>query len=138
MRCRLSFGALGLEDICFNNFHLVRHVLHPNSLRYPFQILGNAIFDHKGLGIDIKNDARTNAVYKGLAAQGKLEISILLIDGKPLAFLNNAVIKVPSCAFLSMFHGIRKVSQDLAAECELVKALDSVPGPSSWDRLYFF
>ena len=48
---------------------------------------------HKGLGVNIKNDARTNAVYKGLAAQGDLEISILSIDGQPLAFINNAVLK---------------------------------------------
>lgn len=48
---------------------------------------------HKGLGVNIRNDPRTNAVYKGLAAQGDLEISILSIDGQPLAFLNSAVIK---------------------------------------------
>ena len=48
---------------------------------------------HKGLGVNIRNDPRTNAVYKGLAAQGGLEISILFIDGQPLAFLNSAVIK---------------------------------------------
>lgn len=48
---------------------------------------------HNGLGVNIQNDPRTNAVYKGLAAQGGLEISILFIDGQPLAFLNNAVIK---------------------------------------------
>ena len=48
---------------------------------------------HSGLGVNIRNNPRTNAVYKGLAAQGDLEISILFIDGQPLAFLNNAVIK---------------------------------------------
>ena len=48
---------------------------------------------HKGLGVNIRNDPRTNAVYKGLAAQGGLEISILFIDEQPLAFLNSAVIK---------------------------------------------
>ena len=48
---------------------------------------------HNGLGVNIQNNPRTNAVHKGLAAQGDLEISILFIDGQPLAFLNNAVIK---------------------------------------------
>ena len=48
---------------------------------------------HRGLGVNIRNDPRTNAVYKGLAAQGNLEICILFIDGLPLAFLNSAVIK---------------------------------------------
>lgn len=47
---------------------------------------------HRGLGVNIRNDQRTNAVYKGLAAQGGLEISILFIDGQPLGFLNSAVI----------------------------------------------
>ncbi|HAW94714.1 MAG TPA: hypothetical protein DCX60_00415 [Phycisphaerales bacterium] len=48
---------------------------------------------HRGLGVNVVNDERTNAVYKGLAAQGNLEICILFIDDTPLAFLNNAVIK---------------------------------------------
>ena len=48
---------------------------------------------HRGLGVYIRNDQRTNAVYKGLAAQGGLEISILFIDEQPLAFLNAAVSK---------------------------------------------
>jgi hypothetical protein len=48
---------------------------------------------HKGLGVNIKTDQRTVAVYEGLANQGGLEICILSIDGEPLAFLNSAVIK---------------------------------------------
>lgn len=48
---------------------------------------------HAGLGVNVQNNPRMNAFYKGLAAQGNLEISILFIDGQPLAFLNNAVIK---------------------------------------------